>query len=460
MGIVMDVDHFHTARDDTLIKRRPWYILAGGLFVLSALAHQPLAFLVALFALVIGIVPEIWYRRALRHLVLRQQLSERRVFFGETTTLSISIENRKFLPLPWLEIEDEIPVHVPLLTGRAAPSYKVNRALLVNSVSLWAFQRVTRRYHLRCLARGVYTFGPVQMRSGDPFGWLIREEQVQARETLLVYPLVAPIEAFGLSPRTPFGEGLAKGRLLEDPFRIAGVREYAFGDDPRRIHWKATARVGELRSKIYEPAGQHRVLILLDINTYKEVWMGHDPELQELTITAAASLALWALDKGYAVGLLVNSLMMSLSGEGPSSDGETPSQVFIHRVYVPITSNSRQRERLLSALGRLLPYSGSSMDALIDAEHVPIATGTTILLISAAAIVSATTIERLLYLRKRGAAVHLALTGDDASVVGTDTYDLPVHHLGGREKWHELTRSINNAGHEFIGQSETSLHLD
>jgi uncharacterized protein (DUF58 family) len=456
----MDVDRFNAARDDTLSRRRPWYILAGGLLLLSALAHQPLAFLAALFALVIGIVPEIWYRRALRHLVLRQQLSERRVFFGETTTLSISIENRKFLPLPWLEIEDEIPIHISLLTGRASPSYKVNRALLVNSVSLWAFQRVTRRYHLRCLARGVYTFGPVQIRSGDPFGWLIREAQIPTRETLLVCPLVAPIEAFGLSPRTPFGEGLAKGRLLEDPFRIAGVREYAFGDDPRRIHWKATARAGELRSKIYEPSGQHRLLILLDINTYKEAWMGHDPELQELTIAAAASLAIWALDQGYAVGLLANSLMMSLTGDGPSPDGEPLAQALIHRVYVPVTSNSRQRERLLSALGRLLPYFGSPMGTLIDAERFPIATGTTVLLVSAAAVVSETTFERLSNLRKRGAAVLLALTGDDASVVGTDTYDLPVHHLGGREKWHELTRSINNAGHESVGRSETSLHLD
>jgi ATPase family associated with various cellular activities (AAA)/Protein of unknown function DUF58 len=80
-------------------------------------------------------------------------------------------------------------------------------------------------------------------------------------------------------------------RLLEDPLRVAGVREYVLGDDPRRIHWKATARAGELRSKIYEPSSRYRLLMLLDINSYPEPWMGLDSEIQELSI-AAASLAL------------------------------------------------------------------------------------------------------------------------------------------------------------------------
>src|SRR5579863_7374855 len=105
--------------DDTLSKRRPWYFLAALLLIFSILAHQAIALLAALIALVIGIVPELWYRYALRSLVFRQQLSQPRAFFGETVTLSVSVENQKILPLPWLEVEDEIPEHISLLTGRA-----------------------------------------------------------------------------------------------------------------------------------------------------------------------------------------------------------------------------------------------------------------------------------------------------------------------------------------------------
>src|SRR5207248_4239222 len=123
-----------------------------------------------------------------------------------------------------------------------------------------------------------------------------------------------------------------------------------------------------------------------------EPWMGLDLEIQELTIAAAASLAMWSLDEGYAVGLLANSLMMGLSsesataGDGPGPQSAASVQAFIHRVRVPLASDSAQREHLLSALGRLLPYFGSPMDALIDAERFTLPLGTTVVLVSAAAV--------------------------------------------------------------------------
>jgi uncharacterized protein (DUF58 family) len=454
----MDTGRFFR-HDETLIKRRPWYVLALALFVLSAFTHQPVVFFVAFFALIIGALPEIWYRNAFHHLVMYQHVSMRRVFLGETVTLSISVENQKVLPLSWLEVEDEIPASMTLVTGRAWSTYKVTRKALVNVFSLWSFQRVTRRYQLRCMSRGVYTFGPATVRTSDPFGWLIREENIFAHEALLVYPLIAPLESFGLPPRHPFGERATPRRLLEDPLRVAGVREYLVGDDPRRIHWKATARAGALRSKVYEPSSQYRLLILLDIMTYLEPWMGIDPEIQELAIAAAASLALWALDEGYVVGIIANSQMMRLSDEmtgetAPQSVGVARS--FVHHVRIPLAADSGQRERILSALARLVPYVGSPMDELIAAERGVLPLGTTVVLVSAAAVLRESTIESLVDLRTHGAVVQLALTGDAETAVGTETYDIPVHHLGGREVWHELLETAKNDA----GRSATSLHLD
>lgn len=470
----MDAD-ISKIQDDTLLNRRPWYVIALVLIIVSALARQPLAFLLGVFALVIGLVPELWYRYALRNLVVRQQLEQQKVFFGETNTLSLSVENQKLLPLPWLEIEDEIPAQITLLSGRARPSYKVNRANLLNTFSLWSFQRLTRRYRVRCMGRGIYTFGPAMLRSGDPFGWLVRETTITARQTLLVYPLIAPIEAFGLPPRHPFGEHATPRRLLEDPLRVAGVREYMLGDDPRRIHWKATARAGELRSKIYEPSSQYRLLILLDINTYKEAWLGLDPELQELTISASASIALWALEQGYAVGLLANSLMMGMANEQTQTSGDNDplspegleatqrtgsqtAQSFIHRVRVPLSSDSGQSERVLTALGRLLPYFGSPMDALIDSERFALPIGTTVVLVSAAAVLRDATVESLVELHAHGSMVHLALTGEERDL-DVPTYDLPIHWLGGREVWHELVSTVSADQNDIGGRSATSLNL-
>ncbi len=415
----MDTDRFFGPqfRDDTLLKRRPWYVLAVALFLLSALAHVPVAFLAGLFVLVIGLVPEIWYRSALHHLTMEQRVSQRYLFFGENVTLSISAENKKLLPLPWLEVEDEIPSFV-------------------------------------------YSFGPVTIQSSDPFGWLTREEQVAANDTLFVYPLVAPLSSFGLPARHPFGEYTTPRRLLEDPLRFAGIRDYRMGDDPRRIHWKATARTGVLRSKIYEPSSQYRLLVVLDINTYTASWMGVDPEIQELTISTAASIAVWGFDQGYAVGLLTNSLMVPLSdtnvmgSDSASIHPATTTHTSVPRVRVPFASDRGQCKRLLLALARLLPYLGEPIDQLLEEERDLLPRETTVVLVSATAALTSATIERLIDIKHQGVNIHLVLIGDPEPQGKQETYDIPISHVG-REVWHELVKTHDEAGH-----STTALHLD
>ena len=211
---------------EQLRSRRPWYLVGAALLLASVVFHQPLVFVAGLLALALGPIPELWYRFCFAGLVYRRHLSERRVFFGETVTLRLSVENRKPLPLPWLEIEDEFPEPLTSQGGRLEPHFKPRRMLLMNALSLWWYQRVTRRYQVRCAARGVFTLGPLTLRSGDPFGLLTREQRIEELDTLLVYPPILPIERFGLPAHHPFGERRAPRRLLEDPTRVIGVREW------------------------------------------------------------------------------------------------------------------------------------------------------------------------------------------------------------------------------------------
>lgn len=430
------------AREAVLAKRRAWYLLAAALAALSVWLRLPVAFVAALFALIIGIVPELWYRFALRALNATQRVSVSRAMFGQTIVLDVQIENRKRLPLPWLEIEDEIPDQLPLLTGRASPSYKVRRALLTSALSLWGWQRVTRRYRLRCAQRGQFTFGPLTVRNTDPFGWLQSEQTLGSASaaTVLVLPLVAPLTAFQLPARHPFGELTTPQRLLEDPARIVGVRPYALGDDPRRVHWKATARAGTLQSKQFEPGSQHRLMVVLDVRTFSEPWMGIDPEVQELLIALAASLSTWALDAGYAVGLLANSLPMRAPDE---HEGATPRD-FARRLRLPIGRGPAQRERLLVGLARLVPYFGVALAPLLVEEALHLPVGTTVVVVSARLALADETVDALLALRRRGMSAHLVLAGDPDQPVLAATLNLPIYHAGGREVW----RALCNASDE------------
>jgi uncharacterized protein (DUF58 family) len=459
---------------DRLKRRQPWYWLALLLFVISLFSRQPLLFIAAVFTFLVAIVPDLWYRNAFRHLVVHQHVNHHNVFFGEEVTLSVGIENHKFLPLPWLKVENKIAPPLDVVSKRASQLRNTRRETLAGTWLLWAFQQVTRQYRMRCQERGFHRFGPVSLSSSDPFGWLESEGTVPAVDFLVVYPLIAPLEAFGLSSIHPLGEHITVRRLLEDPLQVAGVRDYVPGDDPRRIHWKATARAGALRSKVFETPALHRLLLLLDVWNYSEAERGPDLEIQELTIATAASLGIWALEEGYMVGLLANSSMimphteqappMSLPTEEPDTikvDREEFSASILSpaTTSIPFSSDDGQYEHLLSTLGRLVPRYSGSIGTLMDMEERMFPFGTTVLLISAISSLDKGTIERLLDLRMRGTAIHLVLTGNpDASEI-VETYDLPVHYVGGKEKWHELIRTVGNEKNGTVGTSSSILRL-
>jgi uncharacterized protein (DUF58 family) len=469
-------DLFSTNNDQDQLKRRqPWYWLALLLFVISLFSRQPLLFFAALFTFLVAIVPDLWYRNGFRRLVVRQYVNHHNVFFGEEVMLSVSIENHKFLPLPWLKVENKIAPPLTILSKKTSRLQDARRETLTGIWLLWAFQKVTRQYRMRCQDRGFHRFGPVSLSCSDPFGWLEREGTVLAVESLVVYPLIAPLEALGLSSMHPLGEHITARRLLEDPLRVAGVRDYILGDDPRRIHWKATARAGALRSKVYETPALQRLLLLLDVWNYAEAERGSDLEIQELTIATAASLGIWALEEGYMVGLLANSSMvMPLTEQAlpmslPAEESDTikvdreefsASVLSPTTTSIPFSSDDGQYERLLSTLGRLVPQSSGSIGTLMDMEESMFPFGTTVLLLSANSSLDEGTIERLLDLRMRGSAVHLVLTGNSDASETIETYDFPVHYVGGKEKWHELIRTVGNETNGAVGTSSSILRLD
>ncbi len=456
----MKTDHLVIEQDDEMLKqRRPWYYVALALLLVSVLARQPIVFLASLFTLLVGLVPDLWYRQGLKRLLVRQQISQQHLFFGEEVTLSISIENRKLLPLPWLGVEDKITPPLTLLKKRSRLQ-AVNRDTITSTWLLWSFQRVTRRYQLRCQTRGLHVFGPIRLSNSDPFGWLESETTLPIYTPLLIYPPIVPIETLSLTSVLPSGERATLWHLLEDPLQVVGTRAYVPGDDPRRIHWKATAHAGTLYSKVYEPSSLRRLLVLLDVWNYSETLQGTDTEIQELTISIAASLALWGLDNSYTVGLLTNCAMMQTEQTTSETPTQRPSSSTTPFVNMPFAADDGQYERLLSTFACLLPSIHSSIDILVDTENTMFSAGTTLLLVSAISTLSESTLERLYELRTRGVAAHLILTGDPATLTLADAGNFPLYFPGGKEKWHAIINAIGSEHGTDPGTSAITLQLD
>ncbi len=442
----MRTDDIASTSQKPLSKRyRLWYLLAFLLALLSLLSQQSLVLLAALFALFVGLVPVFWYRHALRHLVIHAALSRQEVLFGDDIAISLTIENRKLLPLPWLRVD--LALSPPLVILTEPEMQQKTLSQLSETCLMLPFQQVTRRYHLRCYARGSYELGPATVRSSDPFGWLECEVSLPVHLPLVVYPLLMPIETLALASLHPFGEHSSSIPLVEDPLQVIGTRKYQLGDDPRRIHWKATARLGSLQSKLYPYSSLHRVLILLDAWNYTSAWRGNDPAVQELSIAVAASLAIWAIEEDTQVSLLTNSpAQFHLSAISPSFSpvtrpSETPPGAAPHLV-VPFGRGSTHAQRVLTTLAELLPYQSSSLATVIMMHQSLFIPGTTILLVSAVTSLEEETIASLLDFQQRGIPSFLLVTGEGKLPATSET--LPIQHLGGKDIWYELIHTTYN----------------
>ncbi len=367
---------------------RQWYYVAIAIIFISLLIRQPLLFLVGLLVLLILLATAIWIRYCLHDLRYTREFSQQRALFGEEITLSISLENAKMLPLPWVEIEDTVPRSLRFSGRNLRVNMSTNSVLLESLFSLRWYERVTRRYTVQCLARGVHTFGPTRLRSGDVFGFQTREESLSNRQFLLVYPMVVPLTSFGLPARHPFGDQRTPRRLLEDPSRVVGVRDYAYGDELRRIHWKATARAMQLQSKVYQPTTTYTLVLFLNVLANIDIYYGIHPEWQELAICAAASVANWAIDQGFAVGLYANTRMYmpelsmkTSSGheededEAGKVDAIIADQLKRRRIHLPPASNEEQRKRIMEVLARIHAYFGSSIEELLQRERTRLPAG-------------------------------------------------------------------------------------
>ena len=187
--------------------------------------------------------------------------------------------------------------------------------------------------------RGVYELGPVDLSVGDLFARQAAIEERDDRARFIVRPRT--VGTTGIERPDQWG-GLerAKAGLTEDPSRFAGVRPYAPGDPLRRVHPRASARLGTPVTKRFEPSRDREVLIVLDVQ------IEHGPAW-EIALRAATRSR--RCSRGRARRPSARDRDAPRSGS-PRRASPAPRARFAH---VPISSAGGQAERVLDLLARL-----------------------------------------------------------------------------------------------------------
>jgi uncharacterized protein (DUF58 family) len=267
-----------------------------------------------------------------------------------------------------------------------------------------AGETLEHTYRITPRLRGVFELGPLEAEWSDPFGLTRRRVR-----------LLDPISVI-VHPRTEGAGDRITSRAWEDPpirppisrpwpsgFDFYGMRDYVFGDDPRRIVWRATARTldedGDGRYLVWEAEQgiTDRVNVLLDTDQQH-----HSPDRPSTTfetcVRAAASVATHNLDSGFSVTLASNDEPLASFLRGRRS---------VIRLLDELAAVQPGSTPLLNAVERLFADSDRSVHNVIITPYL-----------------DSKTASRLRLLLERGTSMMIVL------LVTEDTDPYVIHRAG------------------------------
>lgn len=279
-----------------MIRRLQLLAIAAALIVAAfSTGLDFLFFLVYLGILVIG-GSYVITRLGLSDLEAGYAVNQLHGHVGDRLRVTYTLRNTSRVPKPWLEIHN--PSTLPGgLPGRAlSVSGSTERSWLVRTP-------LTRRGHFRV--------EPLQVRTGDPFGLFEASASVGQGVTVVVYPRIEPVPMWRLPATNLEGAQSSPQRTLQTTPLATSIRPYAPGDAMNRIHWKATARQGDLQVKEFELEQTADAWIVLDLERGVQAGRG-DESTVEAGVRVAATIADKAILENRAVGITAGALRQTI----------------------------------------------------------------------------------------------------------------------------------------------------
>jgi uncharacterized protein (DUF58 family) len=276
---------------------------------------------------------------------------------GSPARVLLRLSNLSRLPTGTLLLEDRLPYALG-----SRPRLVLERL---------AGQRAsTVAYTVRAEVRGRYDVGPLVVRLMDPFGLCELSRSFQTIGKLTVVPQVVSLPSIRLAGEyAGSGDSRARSVAVHGEDDVA-TREYRNGDDLRRVHWRSTARVGELMVRREEQPWESRATVVLD--TRRQGHRGEGPTSSfEWAVSATASIALHLRRSGYKVRLVtgggVDLDTTERDGEGAVLDCLAEVNVSAAHDVGSLIERVRRRSEgglVIAVLGGLSPAEAESMAAL------------------------------------------------------------------------------------------------
>ncbi len=151
--------------------------------------------------------------------------------------------------------------------------------------------------------RGVIKVGPPSSVKNDPVGLLVRKVSGETVKELMVYPRTIDIPPFGSGLLRDL-EGLTTKEVSPSDLAFHSLRDYVPGDDRRFIHWKSSAKIGQLQIRQFLDTRRSSISVIVDSRPSSY----GDSEEYEVAIQVAGSVALRAARDGLASFISIGDL--------------------------------------------------------------------------------------------------------------------------------------------------------
>ena len=327
---------------------------------------------------------------------------------GDEMRVTYTLRNTSRLLKPWLE------VHNPTTLPGGLPG----RAITLNG-------RSERSWLIRVplARRGHFRIEPLHIRTGDPFGFFEASATVGQGVSVIVYPRLEVLSMWRLPAANLEGSHASPERTLQTTPLATTVRPYAPGDSMNRIHWRSTARHGEIQVKEFDLEQTADAWIVLDLQRSVQIGRGDD-STAEVAIRAAASIADKAINENRAVGMTVNA-------------GRT--------AILPADRGGRQHQKIMQLLAAVDPDSSTPLVETLVASVSRLRRGMTAVIVTAS--MDPSWVRPLAALRQRG--VGCVVVCMDASAFALDTDGQPRPDAATLEAQAKRARALRHALAEY-----------
>ncbi|MDI6879105.1 MAG: DUF58 domain-containing protein [Desulfitobacteriaceae bacterium] len=254
---------------------------------------------VLLFLLLLGWVLNAFSKKyGLQNVTYQRKISQTVVEIDEEFEITTILENRKFLPVTFLQVVEKFPA---MLTYKfkADVLSTVEYVFHKTTVLLKPYERVSRVYTVVAQQRGKYTFKDVTLIGGDLLGLDTSEKEVEFSQEIVVLPkslaLAENIRPYG----DYYGDISVQRWIIDDPILMIGVREYTGLEPERTIHWPSSLKTGRLMVKKFDDITENSVMVLINIESAKPFWFN----IENGKIEKCISLARGVVDEFERVGI-------------------------------------------------------------------------------------------------------------------------------------------------------------